>query len=436
MGYYNIVALQRTVSCDMISLNHMRQSQLFTKTRREAPADETAKNAQLLIRGGYIHKEMAGVYSYLPLGLCVIKRIENIIREEMNAIGGIEMKTSIIQNKEIWEKTNRWDDSVVDNWFKTKLKNGGEVGLSFTNEEAYSSILKQYISSYKDLPVYPYDFKEIFRNEARSKSGIMRGREFYWKALYSFSKDETEHNNFYEKSKIAYKNIFEKAGIGDLTYMTFASGGTFSKFSHEFQTITNAGEDTIYVDEKRKIAINKEVFNNEVIESLGLKKEELVEKKGVEVGNIFTLGTKFSEPFDLKYKNERGEDKMVFMGSYGIGLGRLLGTIVETLSDEKGIIWPESVAPFKFHIVEISSDKPEVKEMAEKIYKKLGEENVLYDDRDLRAGEKFTDADLLGIPTQVIISEKNVTSGELELKDRKTGEIKMISESEIDDLLK
>ena len=420
----------------MISLNHMRQSQLFTKTRREAPADETAKNAQLLIRGGYIHKEMAGVYSYLPLGLCVIKRIENIIREEMNAIGGIEMKTSIIQNKEIWEKTNRWDDSVVDNWFKTKLKNGGEVGLSFTNEEAYSSILKQYISSYKDLPVYPYDFKEIFRNEARSKSGIMRGREFYWKALYSFSKDETEHNNFYEKSKIAYKNIFEKAGIGDLTYMTFASGGTFSKFSHEFQTITNAGEDTIYVDEKRKIAINKEVFNNEVIESLGLKKEELVEKKGVEVGNIFTLGTKFSEPFDLKYKNERGEDKMVFMGSYGIGLGRLLGTIVETLSDEKGIIWPESVAPFKFHIVEISSDKPEVKEMAEKIYKKLGEENVLYDDRDLRAGEKFTDADLLGIPTQVIISEKNVTSGELELKDRKTGEIKMISESEIDDLLK
>ena len=324
----------------------MRQSQLFTKTRREAPTDETAKNAQLLVRAGYIHKEMAGVYSYLPLGLLVLKKIENIIREEMNTIGGIEMKTSILQNKEIWEKTNRWDDGVVDNWFKTKLKNGGEVGLSFTNEEAYSNILKQYVNSYKDLPVYPYDFKEIFRNEARSKSGILRGREFYWKALYSFSKDETEHNVFYEKAKIAYQNIFQKVGIGASTYLTFSSGGTFSKFSHEFQTITEAGEDTIFVDEKRKMAINKEVYNDEVIENLGLKKEELEEKKGVEVGNIFTLGTKFSEPFDLKYKNEKGEDKIVFMGCYGIGLGRLMGTITEISSDEKGIIWPKSVAPF------------------------------------------------------------------------------------------
>ena len=389
---------------------------------------------ELLIRGGYIHKEMAGVYSYLPLGLLVLKKIENIIREEMNAIGGVEMKTSILQNKEIWEKTNRWDDSVVDNWFKTKLKNGGEVGLSWTNEETYTSILKQYINSYKDLPAYPYDFKEIFRNESRSKSGIMRGREFYWKALYSFSKDEEEHNVFYEKAKIAYQNIFEKVGIGSLTYVTFSSGGTFSKFSHEFQTITEAGEDIIYVDENKKIAINKEVFNDEVIESLGLQKEELVEKKAIEVGNIFTLGTKFSEPFDLKYKNEKGEDKMVFMGCYGIGLGRVLGTIVETLCDDKGVIWPAEVAPFKYHIIEIVSEKKEVKEMAEKIYKKLGEENVLYDDRDLRAGEKFADADLLGMPYQIIVSEKNIASGKLEIKNRKTGETKMVSEEEISGL--
>ncbi|MFA6269960.1 MAG: aminoacyl--tRNA ligase-related protein [Candidatus Paceibacterota bacterium] len=409
----------------------MRQSQLFTKTRREAPADETSKNAELLIRGGYIHKEMAGVYSYLPFGLIVIKKIENIIREEMNAIGGIEMKTSVLQNKEVWEKTNRWDDSVVDNWFKTKLKNGAEVGLSFTNEEAYSNILKQYVNSYKDLPIYPYDFKEIFRNEARSKSGIMRGREFYWKALYSFSKNEAEHNVFYEKAKIAYKNIFERAGIGGLTYVTFSSGGTFSKFSHEFQTVTEAGEDIIYIDEKSKIAINKEVFTDDVVESLGLKKEELIEKKAVEVGNIFTLGTKFSEPFDLKYKNEKGENEMVFMGSYGIGLGRLMGTIVELLSDDKGIVWPEAVAPFKYHLIEITSNKPEVKEWAEKIYKKLGADNVLYDDRDLRAGEKFADAELLGMPTQIIVSEKNIASGKLEIKDRKTGEVKMILEDEI-----
>ncbi len=412
----------------------MRQSQLFTKTRREAPADETAKNAQLLIRGGYIHKEMAGVYSYLPLGLNVIKKIENIIREEMNAIGGVEMKTSILQNKEIWEKSNRWDDNVVDNWFKTKLKNGGEVGLSWTNEESYTNVLKQYVNSYKDLPAYPYDFKDIFRNEARSKSGIMRGREFYWKALYSFSRNEPEHNAFYEKAKIAYQNIFERVGVGSSTYITFSSGGTFSKFSHEFQTITDAGEDTIYVDDKKKIAINREVYTDEVIESLGLKKDELIEKKAVEVGNIFTLGTKFSEPFDLKYKNEKGEFEMVFMGCYGIGLGRLMGTIVEVFSDDKGIIWPEAVAPFKYSLIEIPSEKPEVKEMAEKIYKKLGEDNVLYDDRDLRAGEKFADADLLGLPYQIIISEKNIASGQLELKNRKTGEVKMISEDEFQNL--
>ncbi|MEK7635007.1 MAG: aminoacyl--tRNA ligase-related protein [Patescibacteria group bacterium] len=409
----------------------MRQSQLFTKTRREAPSDETSKNAELLIRGGYIHKEMAGVYSYLPLGLNVIKKIENIIREEMNVIGGIEMKTSILQNKEVWEKSNRWDDSVVDNWFKTKLKNGADVGLSWTNEESYTNVLKQYINSYKDLPVYPYDFKEIFRNEARSKSGIMRGREFYWKALYSFSRDEAEHNVFYEKAKIAYQNIFERVGVGSSTYITFSSGGTFSKFSHEFQTITEAGEDTIYVDEKNKIAVNREVYTDEVIESLNLKKDELVEKKAIEVGNIFTLGTKFSEPFDLKYKNEKGEFEMVFMGCYGIGLGRLMGTVVEFLSDDKGIIWPESVAPFKYSLIEIPSEKPEVKEMAEKIYKKFGENNVLYDDRNARAGEKFADADLLGMPYQIIVSEKNVAIGKLELKNRKTGEVKMVTEDEL-----
>jgi prolyl-tRNA synthetase len=412
----------------------MRQSQLFTKTRREAPADETAKNAQLLIRGGYIHKEMAGVYSYLPLGLSVIKKIEDIIREEMNTIGGIEMKTSVLQNKEVWEKSNRWDDSVVDNWFKTKLKNGAEVGLSFTNEEAYSNILKQYINSYKDLPAYPYDFKEIFRNEARSKSGIMRGREFYWKALYSFSKDEAEHNAFYEKAKIAYKKIFERVGIGSSTHLTFSSGGTFSKFSHEFQTVTEAGEDIIYVDEQKGIAINKEVYTDEVVENLGLNKKELIEKKAVEVGNIFTLGTKFSEPFDLKYKDEKGENNLVFMGSYGIGLGRLMGTVVELLSDEKGIIWPEAIAPFKFYLTEIISEKPEVRAMAEKIYKQLGENNVLYDDRDIRAGEKFADSDLLGMPIQIIVSEKNVSEGKIEIKNRKTGETKIIKEDELKNL--
>ncbi|MFA5651881.1 MAG: aminoacyl--tRNA ligase-related protein [Candidatus Paceibacterota bacterium] len=411
----------------------MRQSMLLTKTRKEGPKDEVSKNANLLIRAGFINKEMAGVYSYLPLGLRVMQKIENIIRDEMNKLGGLEMKTSIIQSKEVWEKSNRWSDEVVDNWFKTKLKNGTEVGLSFTNEEAYANILKQYISSYKDLPVYPYDFKSIFRNETRSKSGILRGREFYWKAMYSFSKDENEHNAFYEKAKIAYKNIFDRAGIGHLTYITFSSGGTFSKFSHEFQAVTPAGEDTIYYDEKKKIAVNKEVYNDEVLKGLGLEKNKLIELKSIEVGNIFSLGTKFSEPFDLKYKNEKGEEKLVVMGSYGIGLGRLMGTIVEILSDDKGIIWPVSVAPFKVHIIEITSDNKKVKDTAEKLYSMLVKNGieVLYDDRESRAGEKFNDSDLIGIPVRIVVSDKGLEKGEFEIKQRKDGKISSLKEKEI-----
>jgi len=416
----------------------MRQSKLFTKTKKESPADEVAKNAELLIRGGFIHKEMAGVYSYLPLGLRVIKKIENIIREEMDAIGGQEMKTSILQNKEIWEKSGRWSDEVVDNWFKTKLKNGGEVGLSWTNEEAHANILKQYISSYKDLPIYSYDFKDIFRNETRSKSGILRGREFYWKAMYSFSKNDEEHNIFYEKAKQAYKNIFARAGIGHLTYLTFASGGTFSKFSHEFQTITGAGEDNIYVDGNKGMAINKEVYNDEVITSLELKKEELVENRAIEVGNIFSLGTKYSTPFDLKYKDEKGEEKLVIMGCYGIGLGRLMGTIVEVLSDDKGIIWPESVAPFKVHLLSLGESE-QVKEEANKVYEKLekSEIEVLFDDRvGLSAGEKFADADLLGMPYRIVISERSMKERGIELKKRNEEKGKIVSLDELLNLLK
>lgn len=415
----------------------MKQSHLFTKTKKEAPADEVAKNAELLIKAGFIHKEMAGVYSYLPLGLRVLKNIEEIIRTEMNQIGGIEMRTSVIQSKEVWEKSNRWSDDVVDNWFKTELKNGGEVGLSFTNEEAHANILKQYVSSYKDLPIYPYDFKTIFRNETRSKSGILRGREFYWKALYSFSKDEAEHNEFYEKSKIAYKNIFQKVGIGHLTYLTFASGGVFSKYSHEFQTITSAGEDTIYIDESKGIAVNKEVYTDEVLESLGLKKDELVEKTTVEVGNIFSLGTKFSAPFDLKYKNENGEENLVIMGSYGIGLGRLMGTVVEVLSDDKGIIWPESIAPFKVHILELG-DSEEVKTTANALYVTLQSKGieVLYDNRTgMSAGEKFADADLIGIPYRVVISPRSLKDGGYEVKKRTEEKGKIVNIDELTEIL-
>ncbi len=408
----------------------MRQTQLFTKTRREAPKDEVSKNAGLLIRAGYVYKEMAGVYAYLPLGLRVIKKITDIIREEMNAIGSQEVVLTSLQQKETWEPTNQWDDKEVDVWFKTKLKNDTELGLAVTHEAAITKMMKDFVSSYRDLPSYVYQFQTKFRNETRAKSGIMRTREFVMKDLYSFSRNEEEHNVFYEKSKQAYFNVFNRVGLGDKTFITFASGGMFSKFSHEFQTITDAGEDIIYINRKNNIAINKEVYNEEVLKELNLD-GEFEEAKSVEVGNIFTLSTRFSDALDLAYTDESGEKKKVFMGSYGIGPARVMGTIVETLSDEKGIVWPKSVSPFAVHLIHIPGSE-EGKVRAEDVYKKLSDLGieVLFDDRDSRAGEKFSDSDLIGIPTRVVVSDKNVKEGEeylLEVKDRKTGEVSNIS---------
>lgn len=396
----------------------MRQSRLFTRTRKENPADEVSKNAQLLIRGGFVHKEMAGVYSMLPLGFRVMEKIVRIIKEEMDAIGGVQMKTSVLQSKEVWEVTNRWSDDVVDNWFKTTLKSGTEIGLSFTNEETYATIAKNFVSSYKDLPFYPYDVKTIFRNEARSKSGVIRGREFYWKALYSFSKDKEQHDVFYEKAKGAYRRVFERVGLGDVTYETFASGGTFAKYSHEFQTVCEAGEDTIYIDEAKRIAVNKEVLSEDVLTELGVDRANLQEKRAIEVGNIFSLGHRFSEPIGLSYKNTDGVDTPVFMGSYGIGVTRLMGTIVEVFSDKNGIVWPRAVAPFTVHLLQLGEM---VKGQTEEVYTALSSAGVevLFDDRpDVMAGEKFADADLIGIPYRVVVSEKSLNAGGYEVKKR------------------
>jgi prolyl-tRNA synthetase len=397
----------------------MIQSQLFTKARKEAPKDEVSKNAELLIRAGFIHKEMAGVYSFLPLGLRVINKIENIIREEMNALGGQEVFLSALQDKELWEKTDRWNDETVDNWFKTKLKNSQELGLATTHEEPLTAILKNYVNSYRDLPLYIYQFQTKFRNELRSKSGVLRGREFLMKDMYSFSKDEKEHEDFYEKSKIAYKNIFEKVGIGKETYLTFASGGSFSKYSHEFQTLCDSGEDTVFLDERSKIAVNKEVMNDNVLSDLGLNKRNLIEKKSIEVGNIFSLGKRFSEAFNFLFKDKKGKESHVIMGSYGIGLPRLMGSVVEVLSDKDGIVWPDSIAPFDAHLIEVPSSDINVKKRAKRLYEELSKtKDVLYDDRDLRAGEKFAEADLMGIPYQIIVSERGNKDGTVEVKNR------------------
>ncbi len=398
----------------------MKQSQLFTRTKKENPADEVSLNAELLIKAGFIYKEMAGVYAYMPLGLRVIKKIENIIREEMNGIGGQEVTMTALQERATWEPTNQWSDDQVDVWFKTKLKNDTELGLAVTHEAAMTKMLKDYVQSYRDLPFYVYQFQTKFRNETRAKSGVMRTREFVMKDLYSFSRDEAQHNEFYEKAKEAYKNIFKRIGIGHLTYLTFASGGMFSKFSHEFQTITGAGEDTIYVDENKGVAVNKEVYTDEVLESLGLSKDTLVENRAVEVGNIFTLGTRFSDALNLKYQTEDGESKSVFMGSYGIGPARLMGTVVEVLSDERGIIWPETIAPFKVHLL-VLGEEENVRSEAENLYGVLTEKGyeVLFDDRhDTSAGEKFADADLMGIPYRVVVSKRSLSDGGYEIKRR------------------
>ena len=413
--------------------DNMRQSQLFTRTRKNAPKDEVAKNAQLLIRAGYIHKEMAGVYAYLPLGLRVLNNIQNIIREEMNAIGGQELAMTALQNPAIWKSTGRWEDSAIDVWFRTALKDGAEVGLSVTHEEPLTALLAEYVQSYKDLPCYVYQFQTKFRNELRARSGIMRTREFIMKDLYSFSRNEEEFRKFYEECAKAYLKIFSRIGLGDRTFRTFASGGSFSKFSDEFQTVCDAGEDTIYIHRGKNIAVNKEVYDDEVLKELGMEKSELEEAKAVEVGNIFPLGTRFSEALGLKFKDDSGKSLPVVMGSYGIGPARLMGTIVEVLSDDKGIVWPKGVAPFAVHLISLANGNADIIAEADRLYDVLKENDieVLYDDRDARAGEKFADSDLIGIPVRLVVSEKTFDAGSVEMTERETGKSKLVPESDL-----
>lgn len=393
----------------------MKQSHLFTKTKKEAPKDEVSRNAQLLLRAGFIHKDMAGVYSFLPLGLRTLNNVIQVIREEMNAVGGQELSLASLQEKELWEKTDRWDDEKVDVWFKTKLKNGTELGLAATHEEPITKMMVQHISSYRDLPKLAYQFQTKFRNETRAKSGIMRVREFIMKDLYSFARNQEEHETIYASVREAYKKVFARVGLGDRTYQTFASGGMFSKYSEEFQTASEAGEDVIYVDEASGKALNVEVLNDDVLADLGLKRENLVEKKAIEVGNIFSLGTKFSEPLGLSYKDEQGNAVPVIMGCYGIGPARVMGTIAEVLSDDKGLVWPESVAPFRVHLLSLGAD-----DKAAEIYDALTQAHieVLYDDRDLSAGNKFAESDLLGLPYRIVIGKRSLESGKAEVKKR------------------
>lgn len=401
----------------------MKASETFVKTFKDISKDEAARSAQFLLRAGYIHKEMAGVYTYLPLGLKVIENIKNIIREELDAIGCQEISMTALQNPEPWQKSGRWDNQDVDIWFKTELAAGGEIGLAPTHEEPLTNMMKKYISSYKDLPVYVYQFQTKFRNELRAKSGILRGREFLMKDLYSFSADDETHMKFYHQVEGAYRKIFERLSIGDSTYQTFASGGIFAKYSHEFQTVLPIGEDTIYYNQDKSIVLNEEVLNDEVLNELGVKKSELKSTKAAEVANIFTLKYKYSEPLDLNFINQDGKREYVTMGCYGIGVSRLMGVIAEKFADDKGLIWPESVAPFRYYLIAIGDEADKAASDIHDQYPDL----FYFDDSKNRPGEKFADADLIGLPYRAVISDKTLANNKIEITNRLTGKTDLLT---------
>lgn len=414
---------------------YMRQSQLFTKTKREDPKDEVSKNAKLLLRGGFVHKEMAGVYSYLPLGWRVLRKIEQIIREEMNAIGGQEIIMATLHPSEPWKQTGAWDN--VDVLFKIQSRTEKEYALGQSEEEIVTPLVQEYVTSYKDLPKAVYQIGQKYRDELRSKSGIMRGREFLMKDMYSFHESQEDFERFYAIAKESYLKIFDRVGL--VAKATEASGGSFTeKLSYEFMVLTDAGEDDIVYCSECTHCANIEVTQvkeGETCPKCG--KGTMAAAKAAEVGNIFDLGQKYVKDFNFTFKDKEGNEQFPIMGCYGIGVTRLMGTIVETLSDEKGIVWPEAVAPFKVHIVMLG-DSDAVKQEAEDLYSDLSLSGVevLFDDRQASAGEKFTDADLIGIPYRIVVSEKSLLKGGVEMKRRTDGKEEIMGVPQVLDMFR
>lgn len=394
----------------------MYQSDLISKTRKQISQNEESLNAQILIKAGFIEQIMAGVYAYLPLGLKVIQNIEVIVREELDKIEAQELLLPALQPKSYWEKTGRWDTLDVLYRF-TSYYTSTELALGSTHEEIITPIAKNFIQSYQDLPLAAYQIQTKFRDEKRAKSGILRGREFIMKDLYSFHSSVSDLDRYYELVTQAYINIYKRLGIGDITLKTYASGGTFSKYSHEFQTISDIGEDTIFVCEKCNIAINQEIIadQNHCPEC---NNTNLIQKQAIEVGNIFKLQTKYSEAFDLNFMNEKGESQLVIMGCYGIGISRLMGTLVEVFAkDESKMHWPAEISPFNIHLIALNTDSTEVLQKAEELYHHLQKQgkSVLFDNRNERPGIKFAEADLIGIPKRIILSTKTLAQNGVEI---------------------
>jgi len=404
----------------------MRLSKIFLKTQKNFPSDEIALNAKLLEKAGFIYKNLSGVYSFLPLGWMVMQKIMKVVREEMQAIGAEEIMMPALVSKEIWQKTGRWDAKIGYEVFAKNEKNP-EFILGWTHEEVITEIMTHYIDSYKDLPCALYQIQTKFRNEPRAKSGLIRGREFIMKDLYSFHKNKEDLLSYYEKVAQSYHKIFKRLGLNSI--YTLASGGVFTtEATHEFQVICPAGEDDIFVCESCNYAENKEVSN--LSEGFKCPKcgGKIKKEHAVEVGNIFPLETKYSKDFELKYKDEKGGYQYVLMGSYGIGIGRALGTIVELYNDEKGIIWPKEVAPAQAYLIAIDKN-------GDDLYEELKNKGIelIYDDRDIGIGEKFYDADLIGLPYRLIVSPK--TGDKIEFKKRNENNASILEKEKVISLI-
>ncbi len=408
-------------------------SQLFTRTTKEAVSDANSKNADLLTRAGYIHKTMAGVYSYLPLGLRVLRSVEQIVREEMNSIGGQEILMSALAPRENWDKTGRWD--TLDVLYKTHGADDHEYALNPTHEEVITPLAQAFVKSYRDLPFAAYQIQTKFRNELRAKSGILRGREFLMKDLYSFHVDQADLDRYYEVVEGAYDRVFERLGLSEQTYLTYASGGSFSQYSHEYQVVLPNGEDIIYISEEaekqgKRIAINREIFESGKTVCPVTGGTTFREEKASEAGNIFKLGTKFSAPFGLQYTDNEGKRSDIVMGCYGIGISRLMGIVAEAMSDDKGLVWPGAIAPFDVHIVPVARSVDDeaytaALELAEDI--EAEGKTVLLDDRlDASVGFKLADADLIGCPVRLVVSPKTLEQNSVEATQRSTGETVMV----------
>lgn len=400
----------------------MLYSQLFGKTLRESPKDEIALNARLLIRAGFIYKEMAGVYVFLPLGLRVISKLTQIIKEEMDSIKAQQITLSALQNLGNWQITGR--DKNFDALFKIQSRYGYEYALGPTHEEELTPLVKSFVSSYKDLPLYLYQIQTKFRDEKRAKGGLLRGREFLMKDLYSFHSSKEDLDQFYITVQKAYEVIFNRVGIKAIK--TQASGGAFSDFSDEYQVISDAGEDEIIYCPGGDFSSNTEIAKVSEGKQCDLGHGSLLKAKSIEVGNIFHLNTKFSDAFGLTFKDKMGKEQKVWMGCYGMGISRLMGTIVEVCNDKKGIVWPEAVSPYAVYLISIGKD-----DYADDLYRQLLASGIeiLYDDRKVPVGEKFADADLLGFPVRLVVSVK--TEEKVEWKDRSSQKIQLLDKEEI-----